>query len=343
MATQKQLENAAPTQSGGGSLFGTLIRFGVIAALLFWLVKPYLIKGQDASTPTIFNVAGRTMGTVWSAGVCADSARLAELNIDPETGDVVAKSCEELLKKIIQHELDKIDFATSTYKADSEISRFNRSELTEWFDVSPETAKIVEVALNAARQTGGAFDPTVAPLVNLYHFGPNKAPLTALPTDEEIAAAKEHAGWEKVEVRSEPTPGLRKSDARLALDLSGVAKGFAADLVASKFEELGLCDYMIEVGGEVRCGGSKKNFDFDADKLTSGPWTLGIEAPEIAMGDDYIPALYRKVMFDAGGALATSGDYHNYAQVGSKRISHIIDPRSGKPTATIDVDAPASE
>ncbi len=336
-ASRRADDENAPETPQGSNLTGTLIRGALIVGLLVFMLKPYLTKPAETTTPTIFSVDGRTMGTVWSASVCADAERLAALNQNPETGEELAKSCEELLKKFVQRELDKVDLVASTYKKDSEISRFNASRSTDWFAVSPETAKIVAVAQDVAQKTGGAFDVTVAPLVDLYRFGPNKTPLVALPTDEEVAKLKERVGYDKLEVRTEPEPALRKTVPELTLDLSGVAKGFAADLVAQAFENAGLADYMIEVGGEVRCGGKKKNYDFAAATLSESPWTLGIETPEISADvADFIPAIYRTIKFENGGSLATSGDYRNFLQVGETRFSHIVDPRTGKPTEIVE-------
>ncbi|MBQ5789175.1 MAG: FAD:protein FMN transferase, partial [Thermoguttaceae bacterium] len=338
---------AEPRENSGGSSFGTLIRFALIAVLVGFFAKPYLVKPAQTPKTQLFEIAGETMGTVWNATVCADAQTLTEKDLTVDAEAEPAKSCEELLQRFIQKELDAVDLAASTFKPESDVSRFNASQSTEWFPVSETTAQIVQIALDVAQKTGGAFDPTVAPLVDLYRFGPNKAPLVQFPSDEQIAKLRENVGYDKLEVRAEPEPALRKSVPSLTLDLSGVAKGFAVDRVAQALDQAGLPDYLVEVGGETRCGGKKTRFNFETNALEGAPWRIGVEAPEIARdAQRYIPRLYRVLNFDSATrpqtSLATSGDYRNYLQVGDLRFSHIIDPRSGKPTEIVESDAPVS-
>lgn len=338
---------AEPRENSGGSSFGTLIRFALIAVLVGFFAKPYLVKPAQTPKTQLFEIAGETMGTVWNATVCADAQTLTEKDLTVDAEAEPAKSCEELLQRFIQKELDAVDLAASTFKPESDISRFNASQSTDWFPVSETTAQIVQIALDVAQKTGGAFDPTVAPLVDLYRFGPNKAPLVQFPSDEQIAKLRENVGYDKLEVRAEPEPALRKSVPSLTLDLSGVAKGFAVDRVAQALDQAGLPDYLVEVGGETRCGGKKTRFNFETNALEGAPWRIGVEAPEIARdAQRYIPRLYRVLNFDSATrpqtSLATSGDYRNYLQVGDLRFSHIIDPRSGKPTEIVESDAPVS-
>lgn len=338
---------AEPRENSGGSSFGTIVRFALIAVLVGFIAKPYLFKAPEPTKAHPFEIAGETMGTVWNATVCADAQTLTEKDLAVDAEAEPAKSCEELLQRFVQKQLDAVDLAASTFKPESDISRFNASQSTDWFPVSETTAQIVQIALDVAQKTGGAFDPTVAPLVDLYRFGPNKSPLVQFPTDEQIAKLRENVGYDKLEVRAEPEPALRKSVPGLTLDLSGVAKGFAVDRVAQALDKAGLPDYLVEVGGETRCGGQKARFNFETNALERTPWRVGIEAPEIARdAQRQIPRLYRVLNFDSAtrpnASLATSGDYRNYMQVGDLRFSHIIDPRSGKPTEIVENDAPAS-
>ena len=338
---------AESQEKSGGSSFGTLVRFGVIAALAAFMLKPYLFKETKTPKAQLFEIAGETMGTVWNATICADAQTLTEKELTFDAEAEPAKSCEELLQRFVQKELDAVDLAASTFKPESDISRFNASQSTEWFSVSETTAQIVRLALDVAQKTGGAFDPTVAPLVDLYRFGPNKSPLVQFPSDEQIAKLRENVGYDKLEVRAEPEPALRKSVPSLTLDLSGVAKGFAVDRVAQALEKAGLPDYLVEVGGETRCGGQKARFNFETNALERTAWRVGIEAPEIVRdAQRQIPRLYRVLNFDSAArpnaSLATSGDYRNYLQVGDLRFSHIVDPRDGKPTELVENAASVS-
>lgn len=348
-ASQDTKKLAAKSQEkSGGSSFGTIVRFALIAVLVGFIAKPYLFKAPEPAKAHPFEIAGETMGTVWNATVCADAQTLTEKDLTVDSEAEPAKSCEELLQRFIQKELDAVDLAASTFKPESDISRFNASQSTEWFPVSETTAQIVQIALDVAQKTGGAFDPTIAPLVDLYRFGPNKAPLVQLPSDDQIAKLRENVGYDKLEVQTTPKPALRKSVPNLTLDLSGVAKGFAVDRVAQALDKAGLPDYLIEVGGETRCGGQKTRFNFETNALERTAWRVGIEAPEIARdAQRFVPRLYRVLNFDSAtrpdASLATSGDYRNYLQVGDLRFSHIVDPRTGKPTEIVENAASASQ
>ena len=335
-------QDASEQESSKG---GVVIRALLILALVVFLAKPYLFKEETTKdTRQLFKIHGVTMGTTWNASVVATPETLVTLNLNGVADESGAKSdqtavssCEEFLARIVQRELDKIDHAASTYRVDSDVSKFNKSDSTDWFDVSYDVAKIVDLALDVSRKTSGAFDVTVAPLVNLYRFGPNKSPLAAFPSDEEIDALRARVGYEKLEVRLEPTPALKKADPALTIDLSSVAKGYAVDLAGQKFEELGLKNYMVEVGGEVRCAGEK----FDHETREPLPWVLGVQKPKVARQADDLenPDVYRVLNFagkDSSAALATSGDYNNAAQVGTTTFSHFVDPRTGKPVDLTD-------
>lgn len=335
-------QDASEQESSKG---GVVIRALLILALVVFLAKPYLFKEETTKdTRQLFKIHGVTMGTTWNASVIATPETLVALNLNgvaDESGasadQPAVSSCEEFLARIVQRELDKIDHAASTYRVDSDVSKFNKSDSTDWFDVSYDVAKIVDLSLDVSRKTSGAFDVTVAPLVNLYRFGPNKSPLAAFPSDEEIDALRARVGYEKLEVRLEPTPALKKADPALTIDLSSVAKGYAVDLAGQKFEELGLKNYMVEVGGEVRCAGEK----FDHETREPLPWVLGVQKPKVARQADDLenPDVYRVLNFagkDSSAALATSGDYNNVAQVGTTTFSHFVDPRTGKPVDLAD-------
>ncbi len=345
-AKQESEKNQDDAQQSGTG--GAVVRYAIVIALCFFFLKPYLFKPKEEPiAPQTFKVRGETMGTTWNVSIAASPTKIVELNAQgvadkEKEPDEAFNSCEEFLARVIQAKLDFVDSVASTYRPDSQLSLFNQSESTEWFDVAPELARVVQIALDVARQTNGAFDPTVAPLVNMYRFGPNKTPLVELPSDDVVAAARESVGYDKIETRIDP-PAIRKSVPNVTLDLSGVAKGFAVDLVAETLEELGLNDYMIEVGGEIRARGLK----VDSYKNVQTPWTLGIQKPEIYQRDadsfSRAPDIHCFIRFpnkNASGALATSGDYNNYLQCGAVRFSHIIDPRTGKPTEIVDADAP---
>jgi len=221
----------------------------------------------------------------------------------------------ETLKREIDAELAGIDALMSTYRPDSELSRLNRFNESDWFAVSPETAAVIDEAVEVGRLSGGAFDVTVAPLVNLWNFGPDKRTSDHVPSPAEIEEAKARIGLENIEVRLTP-PGVRKKRGDLSIDLSGIAKGFAVDQVAEHIERRGIRNYMVDVGGEVKARGRNPS---------GKPWQIAIESPVTDTREIH------KVLGLDGLAVATSGDYRNYFEQAGVRYCHILDPRSGRP------------
>ncbi len=252
------------------------------------------------STPQrLTTFSGPTMGTRYTV-------KLVDLptGVDPET-----------IRQEIERKLDHIDALMSTYDPDSELSRLNRFADTEWFSVSHEMARVIGEAVRIGQLTGGAFDITIGPLVNLWHFGPDKDLPDRIPSPEEITRAKSNVGFHNIEVRLSP-PAVRKKRPGLCIDLSGIAKGFAVDQIAEHLECRGIENYFVDVGGDLRVKGCNQR---------GKPWNVAIEAP---LAD--ARAIQRTVPL-VHGAMATSGDYRNYFEQNDIRYSHIIDPRSGKP------------
>jgi len=222
---------------------------------------------------------------------------------------------DEQLHQAVKEQLDLVDSLMSTYRGDSELSKFNRFDRTDWFPVSKETATVVAHALEIGKLTGGALDITVGPLVDIWHFGPEKG--RGVPDDEQIAEALKLLGQDEIQVRPNP-PALRKARPEIRLDLSAVAKGYAVDLVAECLAEQGIESFLVDVGGEVRAQGVKR---------TGMPWKLGVEAP-VSKGRALQTAVPLK---DA--SMATSGDYRNFFEQDGTLYSHIIDPRTGRSAA----------
>ena len=235
---------------------------------------------------------GRTMGT--SYAITADCP-----------GPIPATDVARLLAGI--------DARMSTYKVDSELMRFNRAPEGVWVAVSTELVNVVAAGKQIAEETGGAFDPTVAPLVALWGFGASASGNDAPPTDAEIRAARLSVGHVHLRYRASP-PALAKHRA-LTVDLSGIAKGHAVDRVADRLDAAGCGSYLVELGGEIRARGRSPS---------GGPWRLGVDSPE-GQGRHGSPITL------ADGGVATSGDYRQYREREGRRESHIIDPRSGYP------------
>jgi FAD:protein FMN transferase len=210
--------------------------------------------------------------------------------------------------------LARIDTSMSGYRRDSEIARFNASRSTRWYEVSADLAEVVAVALQVSAQSRGALDITVAPLVELWGFGPS-GPRSDVPAEQEVRSAMTHVDYRKLAVRHAP-PALRKDDPQLSIDLNAVAPGYAVDVLAGELERLGLADFMIEIGGEVRVRGHNAQ---------GRPWRIAVEKPVDAEPE----ALFVLELIDS--AVTTSGEYRHYDIRGGKRYSHTIDPRTGAP------------
>jgi FAD:protein FMN transferase len=218
------------------------------------------------------------------------------------------------LRTTIEESLAQIDRSMSGYRADSEVTRFNASTSTQWHDVSAELATVVQTALAISEKSGGAFDITVAPLVAAWGFGPGGRP-QELPDAEQIARTGASVGFRKLHVRSAP-PALRKDVAELAIDLNGIAPGFAVDLVADRLLALRVEHFMIDIGGEIRARGRNARGE---------PWHIAIEHPV-----DTRRAPYAGVRLD-GASVSTSGEYRDYYERDGRRYSHTIDPRTARP------------
>lgn len=262
------------------------------------LLLLFLLQACGDGSPAYRQVElrGATMGTFYSIKL-----------VDPP-GDVAA------LGKGVQAVLDAVDEALSTYRPESDLSRFNNSRSTAWQSCSPEMVTVLARALKISRLTGGAFDVTVGPLVNLWGFGPDFVP-ERIPAPADLKAARARVGYQHLAVRSDP-PGCRKDLADLYLDLSAIAKGYGVDRLAAYLDVQGLENYLVEVGGEVRAHGHSAR---------GGPWGVAIERPDPGRREPFA------VVEIHDGSLATSGDYRNFFERDGRRYSHTMDPQTGAP------------
>ncbi len=229
-----------------------------------------------------------------------------------------AKLSQTDLATVVDAALRKINDQMSTYLTKSEVSQFNRAPANKWFEVSSATATVVQQALRISEQSQGAYDITIGPLVQLWHFGPqtgDRSSLNILPTAEAIRATLKRVGSKYLNVRDAP-PALRKKLPGLEIDLSSIAKGYAVDQVGLLLEGQGIANYMVEIGGEVRTRGVRQD---------GKPWQIGIERP------DADGRRVQKIIPLRDLAVATSGDYRIFFDSDGQRYSHLIDPRTGRP------------
>lgn len=210
--------------------------------------------------------------------------------------------------------LEQVDVAMSTWRDDSELSRFNRHEQqNDWFPVSDPLFEVLAEAQRISKLSDGAFDITVGPVVNLWGFGPEARP-DQVPEEGLLAARMADTGYEKLELNS--VDKAIRSDEPLYLDLSAIAKGYAVDAVARYLADAGVEAFLVEIGGEVNAQGHKPDGEV---------WRLAIEKPVSR------ERTVQRVVALENRAMATSGDYRNYYEADGKRYSHTIDPATGRP------------
>lgn len=218
------------------------------------------------------------------------------------------------LKFQIKSLLDILNGQMSTYLQDSELSKFNKIQSTEWQTVSESLYLVLEEAKSISDLSNGAFDITVGPLVNLWGFGPDSISFNA-PDNKDIEAQLKKIGSSLLQLENNSFR-IKKNIPQLYLDLSAIAKGYAVDQVADLLINHGVTDYMVEIGGELRLKGNN---------LYGKPWRIAIEKPITES------RIVQKVLPLTNISLATSGDYRNFFEVDNVRFSHTIDPRSGRP------------
>lgn len=244
--------------------------------------------------PRIERLQGPMMGTTYHVSYVADVSVHSVVVADAVRGALQA-----------------VDLRMSTYRADSELMRFNQLAIDTPFAASPELLQVVGQSLALSQISGGAFDVTVGPLVNLWGFGPDLRTDKA-PTEAALAAAFTRVGYQALTI--EEGQLLKKQD--VFVDLSAIAKGYGVDRIAQALEELGVHNYLVEVGGELRIGGRKPG---------GQDWLIGIEEPNSELREA------RLAIRAPGQAIATSGDYRNYFEEDGIRYSHTINPKTGRP------------
>ncbi len=221
------------------------------------------------------------------------------------------------LQAKVEKRLEAINHSMSTYRPDSEISRFNASRTVgEPFPISNDFLAVMQVAQRTHTLTQGAWDGTVKPLVDMWGFGKGGAP--RVPSSEEITSTLSRIGFEHIEITAQGS--LIKRQAGITLDLASIAKGYGVDQIARVIREDGVADFLVEIGGEVLASGYR---------LDGQNWKVGINRPQSTAAYN---AVYKALTLH-DQAMATSGDYRNFFEANGKRYSHVMDPRSGYPVS----------
>ena len=263
--------------------------------------------------------------TIWPEGrietgsghrlVMGTFARIVAVAEDLST----AKGCIEAAFAEIQ----TVDQLMSDYKSGSEISEVNCDGARRAVEVSESTYEVLQRSIEFSKLTGGAFDITVGPLVDLLRSAEKKE---VVPSEEEIAEAKLKVGYQKLKLDVQNRTVKFIVDG-MRLDLGGIAKGYAIDRAVEAMQKGGAIGGMVDIGGDIRC--------FGAPPQGKNHWLIGLQDPSVGP-DIVIPAQagistgeLLLVLKLENAAIATSGSYRRFVLIGGKKYSHILDTRTG--------------
>ncbi|MBP6119170.1 MAG: FAD:protein FMN transferase [Giesbergeria sp.] len=239
---------------------------------------------------------GPTMGTRWSASVDTDDS-------------VNQKALHQGLAAAVQ----QVDAQMSPWKQGSDLVRLNRAPVGAWVDLPPEMLEVLTCAMDIHRLSAGAFDPCVGALVDAWGFGAVRdAPdAEAIHTARQTAPCPMHEGLEL-----DRPAGRARKRAPVQLDLCGIAKGYAVDRMAAVLQQHGVQHALAALDGELRAVGHQASGE---------PWAVALESPEAGH------RAVRGVIELQDLAVATSGDYRHYMEVGDARLAHTMDARRATP------------
>ena len=259
-----------------------------IVFLVVLVIASVIIIAQQRNTPYQHNT-GFIFGTVYNITYQSSS------DLQPE----------------IEAELMRVDSSLSPFNKQSIITQVNNNRPVKLNDKFTEVFTLAE---KISKETGGAFDITVAPLVNEWGFGFKTG---VAPTKHVIDSLRAIVGYQKVKLVDGQ---IRKADPRIMLDCSGIAKGYGSDCVARLLRKHGIDNFMVEIGGEVVTSG------INPDRM---PWRIGVTKPV----DDSlnINQELQTVLNVTDKAMATSGNYRNFYSKGGRKYAHTIDPKTGYP------------
>lgn len=257
-----------------------------------------LVAGCESPQSLSTSFKGQTMGTTYHITISSDLAEIDQGGLH--------KSIDALLVAVNQ--------SFSTYIASSEVSQLNKHTQQQAQIRSQEFIELLSEALHISELTQGAYDITVAPLVNLWGFGPDFKE-DDVPKSEQINQALNNVGYEKILVDSRQG-SIKKLNPSVYLDFSSIAKGYGVDKVAELLETNNHLNYMVEIGGEIRVRGLNPQGD---------KWRIAVENPDSAGKSIY------KVLNVSDIAIATSGDYRNFFEKDGIKFSHTINPTTGQP------------
>jgi thiamine biosynthesis lipoprotein len=279
-----------------------VIVFAALVAALYFLVPA---KEETPGRVDMDSGMREVMGTF---------ARVIAVAADANT----AKKCIDTAFA----EIENIDELMSRYKSGSEISKLNRDGFARAVKVSRPTYEVLEKSIEFSRLSGGAFDVTVGPLVDLWHSAEEA---NALPTDAELQETRVKVGYDKL-ILDANEKSIRFAADGMEIDLGGIAKGYAIDKAVEAMKKSGAAGGMVVVGGELQ--------SFGLPPAGQNNWRIGVQDPSKAK-DGFDTGTPLLVLNLTDAAVATSGHYRRFVTIGGKRYSHIVDPESGQSSETL--------
>ncbi len=268
----------------------------------FFLILTVCINFFSCSQEKNYNaqLKGNTMGTYYIIDMINVPKKLKIKKIEKE----------------VQYTLAKANKILSNWDKNSEISIINKFNKTKPIKISNELIEVFKTANNINSNTNGFFDITLDPVIDLWGFGYKSKQIKTVPTEKQIKNTLTLVGQRSLLNINYDNKELRKKNKNLKINLSSIGKGFGIDLIGRKLDQLGVKNYLINIGGDILTKGYNKK---------RGNWIIGIENPNLDV------KLIKEIVNITNKGLATSGDYKNFFTENGKRYSHIINPKTGKP------------
>ena len=249
--------------------------------------------------PVKLEMTGKTMGTTYNIVAV----------------DVPAGLQADAITKAVTETLAEVNGRMSNWDPNSEISRFNAQKTTDSVRISAQLAQVIRAANEIHTRSAGRFDVTLGPLIELWGFGA-RGPEDPVPSDEDIAETSKRVGQSRLLSLTTGPDMLRKARSDTSVYLAAIAKGYGVDEVARTLRDLGLQNFMVEIGGDLLASGVNAE---------GRPWRIGIERPDAAN------RTVQEIVHLSALGMATSGDYRNFFEKDGVRYSHIIDAGTGRP------------
>ncbi len=223
----------------------------------------------------------------------------------------ITYQCDSDMASEIKAELLKVDQSLSPFNEKSIITAVNQNKSVQLDSMFLDVYNLAE---QISEETDGAFDITVAPLVNAWGFGFKNS---TMPSPYQVDSLRQIVGYQKVSLEN---GRIKKKDPRIMLDCSAIAKGYGCDVVAKFLRSRGIKNFMVEIGGEIVTSG------LNPDRL---PWKVGVTKPS----EDSLSTSHelQTILNVTDMAMATSGNYRNFYYKGGKKYAHTIDPKTGYP------------